>query len=175
MKYFTPIDTWSIPESALEESCREMARDGSSGNEGVALWLGQRHDGRAHVTHVIVLRGPDVVKRPDQLTIRPQLLNLVTNLAIEYESVLIGQIHSHGQMYGTDLSYADRTLGITVPYFLSIVAPDYALRPCTRLEDCGIHVFEPGSGFRRLSANESAHRVLLVPSADVPVLTVGEK
>jgi hypothetical protein len=175
MSFFTPIATWRLPESALAASCREMARDGVAGNEGVALWLGRRGDGQAEITHVVALRGPGVLKRPDQLVIRPHLLNEVTDLAIELDVMLVGQIHSHGELYGTDLSYADHTFGIKVPYFLSLVAPDFALRPHTRLEDCGIHVFEPGSGFRRLHTVEAADRIRLMPSSPVPVLTVGQE
>jgi len=89
--------------------------------------------------------------------------------------VLVGQIHSHGELYGTDLSYADRTFGIAVPYFLSLVAPDYALRPQAHLKDCGVHVFERGCGFRRLFAAEVARRLLIIPAAPVSVIIVGEE
>ena len=175
MTFFAPVSTWRIPEAALAASLLEMARDGVRGNEGVALWLGRRGGGQAEVTHVVALRGPGVVKRPDQLVIQAALINDVTDLAIELGVVLVGQIHSHGELYGTDLSYADRTLGIRVPYYLSLVAPDYALRPRTRLEDCGVHVFEPGSGFRRLPAAEVGQRLQAVAAAPVPVLTVGKE
>jgi proteasome lid subunit RPN8/RPN11 len=141
----------------------------------VTLWLGHRGNGQAEVTHVVALRGPGVIKRPDQLVIQPQLVNEVTDLTIELGLVLVGQIHSHGELYGTDLSYADRNFGIKVPYFLSLVAPDYALRPGTRLEDCGLHLFEPGSGFRRFSPSEVTGRILVVPGAPLALLTVGEE
>ncbi len=173
MSFFKPINAWRIPESALVESLREMARDGVLGNEGVAMWLGHRGDGVAEVTHVVVLRGPDLVKRPDQLVIPPSLVNDVTDLAIDNDLVLVGQIHSHGELHGTDLSYADRTFGIKVPFFLSLVAPDYALRPKTRLEDCGVHVYESHDGFRRLTTKEIANRLQIVPGVQVPVLSVG--
>lgn len=175
MRFFPPIDTWRIPELVLTESFREMSRDGQQGNEGTALWLGRRDKGHAEVTHVVTLRGPDVVKRPDLLMIEPALVNEVTDLAIDLGTALIGQIHSHGKLYGTDLSYSDRTFGITVPYFLSLVAPDYALRPQLRLNECGVHVFEPGSGFRRLPDAEIGRRLLLVPTAPVSVTSVGQE
>ena len=175
MTFFAPVNTWRIPEPAFAASLQEMARDGVRGDEGVALWLGRRGGGQAEVTHMVALRGPGVVKRPDQLVIEPALLNDVTDLAVELGVVLVGQIHSHGELYGTDLSHADRTLGIRVPYYLSLVAPDYALRPRTRLEDCGVHVFEPGRGFRRLSVAEVGRRLQAVADASVPVLTVGKE
>lgn len=175
MTFYSPINIWRIPESALAASLEEMARDGVRGDEGVALWLGRRGSGQAEVTHVVVLRGAGVIKRPDQLVIQPSLVNEVTDLAIVLGVVLVGQIHSHGDQFGTDLSYADRTFGIRVPYYLSLVAPDYALRPQTRLQDCGVHVFEPGRGFRRLPVAEIGQRLQVIPTASVSVLTVGEE
>jgi len=175
MSFFATVHTWCVPELAFAASLQEMARDGVRGDEGVALWLGRRGNGQAEVTHVVALRGPGVTKRPDQLVIQPALVNEVTDLAIELGVVLVGQIHSHGKLYGTDLSHADRTFGIQVPFFLSLVAPDYALRPQTRLDDCGVHVFELGRGFRRFSAAEVAQRLQIVPAVSVPVLTAGEE
>lgn len=175
MSFFAPVNTWYIPESALAASLQEMARDGVHGDEGVALWLGRRGGGQAEVTHVIALRGPGVTKRPDQLVIQPVLVNEVTDLAIELGVVLVGQIHSHATDFGTDLSYADRTYGIRVPYYLSLVAPDYALRPQTRLEDCGVHVFEPKRGFRRMALAEVGQRLHVVAAGSVPLLTAGEE
>lgn len=174
MNFFTPVNTWCIPESAFAASLEEMAKDGIYGNEGVAMWLGRRGNGQAEVTHVVAIRGSDVIKRPDQLVIPAGLVNEITNIAAGLGVVLVGQIHSHGRMYGTDLSYADRTLGITVPYYLSLVAPDYALRPQTRLEECGVHLFEQPRGFRRMSLDEISQRVQLVPSPPVQTLIAGK-
>jgi proteasome lid subunit RPN8/RPN11 len=174
MTFFAPVSTWRIPEPAFAASLREMACDGVNGDEGVALWLGRRAKGHAEVTHLVILRGSGVIKRPDQLVIQAALVNEVTDLAIELGLVLVGQIHSHDDLCGIDLSYADRTFGITVPYYLSLVAPGFALRPQTHLDDCGVHVFEPANGFRRLSAAEVSRRIQVVPAVSVPVLTVGE-
>ncbi|MER3406785.1 MAG: hypothetical protein C4289_17785, partial [Chloroflexota bacterium] len=84
--------------------------------------------GQAEITHVVGLRGPGVIKRPDFLRIEPWLLNDVTDLAIDLGVVLVGQVHTHGPGYGTDLSMTDRTYGIAVPFYISVVAPDYGLR-----------------------------------------------
>ncbi len=174
MSFFTRISTWRIPTSAFAQSLAEMARDGLLGNEGVALWLGHRGDGQAEITHVVALRGPGVIKRPDQLVLPPEIVNDVTDLAIQLGVVLVGQIHSHGAFYGTNLSFADRNFGIKVPYFLSLVAPDYALRTDTRLQDCGVHLFEPVTGFRRLSPSEVDKHITVARTSPVTLLTVGE-
>ena len=173
MTYFPEIDRWLIPASAWNESFHEMALDGQLGNEGVALWLGRREGDQAEVTHVVALRGPEVIKEPDLLVIGASLLNDVTDLVIELGVRLIGQIHSHGTRYGTNLSYSDHRNGIKTPGYLSIVAPDYGVRPGTSLAQCGVHVFERDRGFRRLAGEEARRRVLIVQGTTVPTIVVG--
>ena len=174
MPKFSQIDTWTLPVSALENAFAEMAIDGRDGNEGVTLWLGKRGNGRAEITHSVVLRGPGVIKRPAYLNIEPDLLNDVADLAIELDVSLVGQIHSHGHGYSTDLSLTDRNYGIRVPYYLSLVAPDYAMNAGIPITDCGVHVYERDLRFRRFSLSEVDTRIKLVGGIDTPVLTVGE-
>ncbi len=173
--FFSPIRTWCLPQGALPESLQEMARDGIGGNEGIALWLGHRVQGQAEITHVVGLRGPGVIKRPDFLRIEPWLLNDVTDLAIDLGVVLVGQVHTHGPGYGTDLSVTDRTYGIAVPFYISVVAPDYGLREGISITDCGVHVFEPGLGYRRLTIAEVERQVQIVLGVRPPLLLVGEE
>lgn len=160
-KYFPPVERWNLPESVLAASISEMSSDGVYGNEGVVLWLGHRSNGEAWITHLVALRGPGCIKRPAQLVIRESVFAAVTDIAIEYGISLVGQIHSHGPGYGVDLSSTDRMYGVTVPYYLSLVAPDYAMRSDISLIECGVHVLEPGHGFRRLSLAEIHSRVIL--------------
>lgn len=172
--FFPPVQVWRLPEGALQDSLHEMARDGVHGNEGAVLWLGQRVQGQADITHLVGLRGPGVIKRPDLLMIEPWLLNEVTDLALCLNVCLIGQIHTHGVGYDTDLSWTDRTQGISVPYYLSVVAPDYGLRGSTHITDCGVHVFEPEFGYRRLSVNEVVQRVQVMPGPSPTLMLVGQ-
>jgi hypothetical protein len=174
VSFFPRIERWRIPERAFVDSLREMARDGSHGNEGIAFWLGQRRDGEATVTHLVALRGRGIVKQPDLLVVEPWLFNEVTDVTIELGIALVGQIHSHGSWHGVDLSVTDRTRGIAVPYYLSVVAPHYAMDPRTRLEDCGVHMYEPASGYRRLATIEVQQRLILTTDPAVRVITVGD-
>ncbi len=171
--FFPRVERWHIPEMAVADSLREMAQDGSQGNEGIVLWLGRRHGGEATVTHLVALRGPGVVKQPDLLIIEPWLLNEVTDVTIGLKVALVGQIHSHGDGHGVDLSITDRTRGIAVPHYLSVVAPHYAMEPRIRIEDCGVHVFESRTGYRRLSVDEIGQRLTIVPGGRVPLIIVG--
>lgn len=173
-EYFPRVDTWVLPEQALQASFHEMARDGQEGNEGVALWLGRQTDADAEITLVVGLCGSSVIKRPDQLRIAPWLFNAVTDLALERGVSLLGQIHSHGEGYSTDLSPTDRTYGIAVPYYLSVVAPGFGEHAETRLVDCGVHVFEPGIGYRRLPPNQIAQRVRVSPGVPADFILIGE-
>ena len=173
MSKFPRVDRWHIPRSVWSASFDEMARDGREGNEGVALWLGQRHDGIGTVSNVVVLRGPGVVKQPAFLEISSALMNDVTDVAIELGAVLLGQIHAHGRGWSIDLSYTDRTYGIAHPSYLSLVAPDYGLRPDVLPADCGVHVFMPNIGFVRLSDHDAAQRVTLVDHPVAKPIVVG--
>ncbi|MGH7271031.1 MAG: hypothetical protein ACREJ3_11425 [Polyangiaceae bacterium] len=174
-KFFPTIESWQLPRAALVASLDEMARDGRDGNEGIAFWLGRRTGGVASISHVVCLRGNDVVREPAHLHVGAGTLNDVADLAIEHGVSIVGQIHSHGPYFGVDLSVTDRRYGIAVPHFLSVVAPDYALRPGTRIEDCGVHVFEAGAGYRRLDVGESVARVLVSDHLGAMVLVAGSE
>lgn len=173
MSFFSPIENWILPEFAITESIREMARDGKKKHEGIVLWLGKRSDEKATVSHLVLLRGQGIVKEPNFLRIESWLLNEVTDVTIDLGVAIIGQIHSHGAKYGTNLSFSDRKYGIAVPYYLSIVAPSYAMKKNIQITDYGIHLFEQGIGYRRLSVAEIKKRIMIIPNGKLPVLTVG--
>lgn len=173
MIFFPTVKQWQIPQAAFDASMAEMAQDGKAGNEGIALWLGQRPDDVATVQHVVVLRGPGIKRGPAILMLDAALINDVTDLAIELGACLVGQIHSHGKYFGTNLSPTDLQHGINVPYYLSVVAPDYATRRQTQLTDCGVHIYEPPKGYRRLTITEIQQRVALLPDSPIKVHRVG--
>jgi len=170
--YFPEVRRWRVPELAFTHSLTEMAQDGRQGNEGVALWLGHREDGEAAITHVVALRGPGVTKRPAFLCIEPWLLNEVTDVAIAQGVALVGQIHSHAPGLPTDLSYTDREGGLAVPHYLSVVAPDFGLRPGLKIAECGVHEFVSGRGYVRLTAGETVRRVCVVAGGSAAMVTV---
>ena len=172
--FFPPVDRWHLPQAALDASYREMARDGQAGTEGVALWLGNREASTGRITHVVGLRGPGVLKRRDLLRIEPWLFNDLADLLLELGVCLVGQIHSHPPGCSTDLSPTDREYGIKAPDYLSLVAPDFAARPTACVEDCGVHVFDPGTGYRRMPPDEIAARICVESHIAVPFLIVGE-
>lgn len=166
----TPL-LWRLPAAALQASIAEMARDGARGCEGVALWLGRRIAGVVTVTHVIGLRGGGVVRHPDHLSISAELLDDVTDVAIDLGVYLVGQIHSHPGAW-VDLSEADERCGIQAQGYLSVVAPYFARDPATPPSRCGFHVFDHGS-WRRLAPWERRWRISIA-GHDAPLILVGE-
>lgn len=173
MSFFDPVQTWTISEFAITESFREMARDGKKRREGIVLWLGRRSDGKAIVSHLVLLRGKGIIKKANFLRIEPWLLNEVTDITINLGVSIIGQIHSHKAKHGTDLSFSDRKYGFKVPYYLSIVTPGYAMGKHIQITDCGVHVFEKGIGYIRLSIAEVKKRINVITDGKLPILVVG--
>lgn len=164
---------WRMPLTALRLSMAEMARDGASNCEGIALWLGRRHGEVAEITHVVGLRGPGVHRRPNYLSITPELLNDVTDAAIDLGVFLVGQIHSHPPAAGVGLSPLDQRHGICAPGYLSAVAPNFAARLDTPTSACGFHLFE-GGAWRRFGPEECARRVEVVESGPpAPLIIIG--
>jgi hypothetical protein len=163
------VTGWRLPARVIEGSRDEMARDGDEGNEGTALWLGNREAGVTTIRSVVLLRGPGIVKRPDFISISSDLINEVTGIAIAKSQVLVGQIHSHAFAW-TDLSPIDEAGGFRVPGFLSVVAPHFARRPEFDLRSCGVHVFD--GRWRRLSIAAQAASIEVLPTGIAEILTV---
>lgn len=172
MSIYPKISKWRVPSALLHESLSEMSIDGAQGNEGISLWLGIRDEERevATVSHAVRLRGPGIRKMPAQIQIQPELMHEVHETARGLEKILIGQIHSHGTAYGVKLSYVDITYGISVPFYLSVVAPHYALKAETKWDDCGSHVYVPKKGYVLIASREI---ITVDNSLPLEVLTVG--
>jgi hypothetical protein len=88
--------------------------------------------------------------------------------------ILVGQIHSHSSRCGVDMSGSDHAYGVSVPFFLSIIYPDYAQNPLTTIFDCGVHVCLPWRGYVRLSRREIRRKIIMVPDVTAGTSVVGE-
>lgn len=155
MTFFPIVRRWLVPPTLLQVSLSEMALDGAGGNEGICLWLGVRcEDETATVTHAVKLRGEGVIKSPANIHVTPELMREVHAYAKAIRKQLVGQIHSHGKEYGVDLSFVDVRYGVSVPYYLSVVAPAYGLGAATTWHDCGVHIYHPDEGFIRVPNGE---------------------
>jgi hypothetical protein len=170
--YFTQTRFWRIPQAAIEDSLNEMAMDGTKGTEGIVLWLGKDSDEIADITHLIRLRGPLVEKRKESINIHSALMNDVADIAIVRGLRLVGQVHSHPPGYSVDLSPTDRMYGIQVPFYLSLVAPDFA-RTRVPVHDWGVHVYTAKAGYVRLAREAAQDCLQITHGVRPPMLTVG--
>jgi proteasome lid subunit RPN8/RPN11 len=171
-EFFSVPARWALTDYVWQQSFDDMALDGAMGREGVALWLGHIDGETAVATLTVLLRGPGVIKRHNQLAISAGLMNMVTLAALKIELILVGQIHSHSPLASTDLSYPDRHMGITDTGYLSLVAPNFAQGP-TELTDCGVHVHEGAEGWRRLPHHEILQRFTQPSVPAQPPLIIG--
>ena len=170
--YFSSVEKWRIPQTAVADCLSEMSIDGRNGNEGIVLFLGQDDGDAAELTHLVRLRGPEIKKYPNFISISASLFNEVADVASEHGARLIGQVHSHGSGYSLDLSPTDRDHGLHAPYYLSLVAPDYGLSQ-KPVETWGIHVYMENRGYVRLTPAEVSQSIEIVPGSQLPILTVG--
>jgi hypothetical protein len=163
MTFFPIVRRWLVPPNLLHVCLSEMALDGAQGNEGICLWLGIRQeDETATVTHAVKLRGEGITKSAANIRLTPELMREVHAYAKSVGKQLVGQIHSHGKEFGVDLSFVDIRYGVSVPYYLSIVAPSYGLDSATSWDDCGIHVYHPDEGFIRVRSDQIAETISVV-------------
>jgi hypothetical protein len=170
--FFPSVGQWDVPEGLLEDAVKEVAIDGRKGREGTCLWLGTKSEGSAAITTSVHLRGPGIRKSAAQISIEPWLLREVHQAARDRDLILVGQIHSHGRLYGVDLSPTDHSYGVRVPYFLSVVAPDYGQTWPIDWTDCGVHVYRPATGFMRMD-DDTIHQSIKVVNATLDVITIG--
>ena len=170
--YFSETERWCLPDRAVPEALAEMALDGCDGNEGIVLFFGKDRGSTADVSHLVRLRGSGISKSPVQIRLSAELMNDVADAALELGVRLVGQVHSHGRYYGVQLSPTDRMYGIQAPFYLSLVAPDYAMSAAP-IEQWGAHVFMEGQGYVQLNRAEAVRRIQLVPAKDVLWITVG--
>jgi hypothetical protein len=153
---------WRFPQDLLAKSLAVMKPHGARGNEGLALWLGREEEGAVAITHVISVAGRGVRNSPLQLRLSLACMEAITNLADKVESYLVGQIHSHPARM-LDLSEVDKTYGIRIQNYLSLVCPYYAQLATLSIEECGVHLFDHGR-YRRFTDEEVRRRIHLSPN-----------
>lgn len=163
--------TWTLPSDLLNESVNVMRPHGRVGNEGLALWLGKADANRVTVTHLVSLRGAGFRTSPLQLRLSWNAMSQLTDLADKLGTYLVGQIHSHPGRF-IDLSDVDQEYGIRCQDYLSVVCPHYAQRDVSRIQECGVHLFDKGF-YRRFGAAEVQRRInVTVATVDILELEV---
>lgn len=171
---YAEISHWYMPKSAFQSTVKSLARHGREGREGIVFWLGKRHESQADILHIVTIPSSKMEHTSLFLDVPPETLNLVTDISSRYGVAIVGQAHSHPSGYPVDLSITDRTHGFNIPYFLSVVVPDFGQKPGTKIWDCGIHVYYPGRGYERLSKRTARKMLEFKDSDEFSVLELGE-
>lgn len=144
MTGFSDIDAVLVPAVVIEEGQRFLRVAGAAGKEGMVLWVGKR-DGTTFSVSDLVIPQQRGIRTPDGVCVvveAPELHRL--NLGLYKSGLqLIAQVHSHpGHAYHstTDDEYAiARTIGS-----LSLVVPDFAIRPFSLVESAVYRLSEMG-------------------------------
>lgn len=153
---------WHISKTLLRESIAIMRPHGAKGNEGLALWFGTSDGSHATITHLVEVVGPGFLTTPLYMSLSLRAMVTLTNLAEKIDALLIGQIHSHPELF-LDLSVLDKKQGIRSQDYLSVVCPYYAQRELRSFNECGVHVFE-NRHYRRLPSDEISRRLIVLNS-----------
>lgn len=148
---------WHLPDNLLSQSIAIMRPQGRVGNEGLAFWFGVENQNKLMVTHIVEVFGTGFITTPLHMSLSLIAMTRLTQLTEELNIFLIGQIHSHPGNF-VDLSELDKSHGIRIPDYLSVVCPYYAQRDLVDLEEFGFHVFEKNK-YRRMLNKEISTRI----------------
>jgi hypothetical protein len=161
--------TWDLPRDLIAQSVNVMRPYGAIGHEGLALWFGDDHGDTVQITHLIVPHGPGLVTHPYHLSLSLRAIARLTGLSGRLERYWAGQIHSHPGRE-VRLSDLDKTMGVQVQDYLSMVCPHYAQYPVEDVRQCGVHIYDHGA-YRQFAPSEVVSRIRVINRA-VEVVTV---
>lgn len=174
MKSLYPrIRQWNLSRQIFDKGLEALSREGMEGSEGIVFWLGRRHDGIADITHLVTVPRSKFIHTFVSLTVPPETINAITDICVNEAVAIIGQAHTHPPGYPTDLSVSDRLGGFTIPYFLSVVVPDFAQTKIDSIFGCGVHVYYPKIGYKRLSYKEVLNSIRYSDDVSFMVVNLG--
>lgn len=149
-----------VPRSLAERTQAALRAAGLTGNEGLVAWSGVQDGARFEVRTASVplqrgIRTPDgvcVVVDADEL----HRLNVDT---FKRGERLFAQVHSHpGRAYHSEMD--DRCAIVTSPGSLSLVVPDFAVRPFA-LGECAVLRLSSDGVWREMGARRAAGLISL--------------
>jgi hypothetical protein len=158
MSGFLNLQSVLVPRKVLTEGQDFLRAVGSTGREGMVLWIGTHEGSTFTVTNLVIPKqrglitadGVCVIVDPDEL----RKLNLEL---YRHNLRLIAQVHSHpGRAFhsDTDDEYAiARTIGA-----LSLVIPDFAVRPFS-LNDCATYRLSARGSWDHISSNAASRLI----------------
>jgi hypothetical protein len=149
-----------VPASLAEYANGHLRRVGKDGNEGFALWAGERHGSIFYVTECII-PAQSGLRYEGGVCVRVEADELFRLNVHLYEAglQLVAQLHSHpGDAYHSDTD--DAFPIATVSGALSLVIPDFAREPFA-LDRCAVYRLLPARGWVGLSDEESSALIII--------------
>lgn len=129
MKGFLDVQAIMVPRSVIDDGQEFLRAAGSTGREGMVLWVGKKEGVTFHVTDLVIpqQRG---IRTSDGVCVIVEGTELARlNMALYKNQLqLIAQVHSHpSEAYHSNMD--DEYAVATKEGCLSLVVPDFAKRP----------------------------------------------
>lgn len=135
---FEALKHIALPLGVAERSQSSLRSAGRSGNEGLVLWSGVQ-EGESFTIRTVTVPRQRAIRSADGVCV------VVDGDALHQFNVetyrrgerLIAQVHTHpGRAYHSEMD--DRYAVVTAPGGLSLVVPDFAVRPFD-LRECAVY------------------------------------
>ncbi len=126
---FEAIRSVTVPLALAEATQRSLRAAGREGNEGLALWSGIQ-DGTSFAVRTLTTPEQRALRSAEGVcvVVDGNALHEVNVAVFKRGERLLAQVHSHpGRAYHSAMD--DRYAVITSPGALSLVVPDFAVRP----------------------------------------------
>lgn len=161
MTGFLDIDRVLVPRELVLEGHKFLKLVGEKRMEGIALWAGYREGTTFLVSDLLIPRQRGVANDEGLCAVVPgEELARIGRELYEAEKQLFGQLHTHPtEAYHstTDDEYSI----VTILGGLSLVIPDFAVRPFT-LDDCAIYRLDADGIWAELHPRDAAKLIQIV-------------
>lgn len=157
---FQAVERVVLPSRVAEVTQDGLRAAGRDGNEGLAVWTGVQ-EGSAFLVRTVVVPRQSGIRTADGVCVvvggdELHRLNVETFRRGER---LFAQVHSHpGRAYHSDMD--DRYAVVTSPGGLSLVVPDFAVRPFS-VAECAVYRLAADGRWREVPPRQVAGLISL--------------
>lgn len=170
MAPFPPIERWTVPSAACEQTRTAVLPAGRRGVESGVFWLGTRA-ATSVVRAVAMPVGYGVVEEPGKWSVSAELYAAVAGYAKPRGLTLLGVVHTHLSPRVPRLSSTDRMQGLKVQDALAVIVGSAGKEGDP--DRWGWFVYD-GVDYRDLIGNERVERVEMTGgSAEFIEISVG--
>lgn len=166
-KYFTAIETFTLPPSLLDETLAALRAEGELRVESLVFWAGSVGEGKATVTHLFVPKGDGVFKHPLQVRVHDRVIAALCGELDPPRLVLLGQAHTH--LEEAFHSPSDDRFSLDTPGYVSIVIPYFGRGDAGTWREWAFYECQGRGRFREIAAAERDRRFVVAPDGAVHV------